>query len=135
VRHQGAQTMGKAQRPYDLLGRFFFPCFRQQVSSCFGSPFESSAVEGYLGAGNLPTVLHSIHSNPLQPPYILRENHPLQPQCSSSVSLPPSWLSVSSIVTTRSDRWSLSSRVVLAVASTLAGREAPDAREFETRDD
>jgi len=59
-------------------------------------------------------------SNPIHPPHLLRENPPLQPQCSSPVFLPPSWLSVSGIITPRFTRWSLTHPMILAVASALA---------------
>ena len=74
---------------------------------------------------NFPTAFHSFYStldsNPLSL-YLLRENPPQQqPQCSSSVSSPLSWLSVSNISSDRFNPWPLTSLIASAAASTLAG--------------
>ena len=86
---------------------------------CFGT-----IIETYLRAGDVPHSPHrfpfDLLSNPIHPPYLLRANLPPQPQCSSPVSLPPSWLLVSSIMTARFNRRSLTCGMVLAVASNLA---------------
>ena len=101
--------------PWVVVTELFFFFFWRSDMHFECRDFHPAEVGAYLRTGDLPIALHSIY-----PPYFLRASPPPQPQCSSSVSLPPSWLSVSSIITARSNRWSLTSPVVLAVASTLA---------------
>ena len=96
---------------------------RQQVpygfEDCFGT-----IIETYLRAGNIPRSPHrspfDLLSNPIHPPYLLRAKPPPQLQCSSLVSLLPSWLLVSSMITARSSRRFLICLMVLAAASSLA---------------
>ena len=80
-------------------------------------------VDAYLRAGN---ALQSPHRSPLD--LLSNTAHSLYPlqatspylQCSSPASLPPSWLLVSCITTTRFNRRSLTGLIVLAAASSLA---------------
>jgi len=85
---------------------------------CFGT-----IIETYLRTGNVPRSPHrspfDLLSNTIHPPHLLRAKPP-QPQCSSPVSLLPSWLLVSNIMTARLNRRLLTCGMVLAAASNLA---------------
>lgn len=82
-------------------------------------------VETYLIMRNCLQSPHRSQSfysqpNPLTSP-LANNPPPQQLQCSSFVSSPLSWLSVSSIIPTRFNPWSLTSLIVLAAASAFAG--------------
>ena len=140
VHHQETQDMERTQRLHGFEPRFEATSLPPRWRAYFnlGSLFEPSAMSrGDSRNRNIFKSEQSPHrsssnllSNPIHQPYLLRENLP-QPQCSSSVSLPPSWLSVSSVIAARFDRWSLTSAMILAAASTFA---SPVPAESEPQD-